>query len=60
MIANFLLLVVLFLLAKRLVEVFILIQQRLGRQTNAGAEVLPKGGCLPELGKPTAVEHIAG
>lgn len=60
MISKFLLLAVLILLAKRLLEVVILILQRLGRQTNAGAEVLPNDGCVPEIGKQTTVEQIAG
>jgi hypothetical protein len=44
------------LVAKRLVEVVILIQQRLGRQINAGLEIKTNEGCLPKAGEP----NVAG
>ena len=56
MFSLFLLFVVILLVAKRLVEVVILIQQRLGRQINAGLEIKANEGCLPKAGKP----NVAG
>jgi hypothetical protein len=60
MFSHFLLFVVMLLVAKRLVEVVILIQQRLGRQINTGSETTPGENCLSKVGEPTAVEHLAG
>jgi hypothetical protein len=52
MFSLLLLFAVMLLVAKRLVEVFILIQQRLGRKINAGLEVKANAGCLPKAGEP--------
>jgi hypothetical protein len=60
MFSLFLLFVVTLLVAKRLAEVVVLLQQRFGRQTSAGPEITVNDGCLPKVGEPTAVEHIAG
>jgi hypothetical protein len=56
MFSHFLLLVVMLLVAKRLVEVVILIVQRLGRQTSAGSETIANEDCLPKAGEP----NVAG
>ncbi len=50
MLSHLLLLIVMFLVAKRLVEVVILIVQRLGRQTSAGPEIAANEDCLPKAG----------
>ncbi|MGH7451687.1 MAG: hypothetical protein ACRENG_10105 [bacterium] len=53
MFSLFLLFVVMLFVAKRLVEVVILILQRLGRQT---PEITATDGCLPKAGEP----NVAG
>ncbi len=56
MFSLFLLFVVMLFVAKRLVEVVILILQRLGRQTSAGSETIANAGCLPKVSEP----NVAG
>lgn len=56
MFSHFLLFVVMLFVAKRLAEVVILILQRLGRQTSAGAEIIANAGCLPKASEP----NVAG
>lgn len=56
MFSHFLLFVVILFVAKRLVEIVILIAQRLGRQTSAGSETIANAGCMPKTGEP----NVAG
>jgi hypothetical protein len=56
MFSHFLLFAVMLLVAKRLVEVVVLLLQRLGRQTSSGPETTAAASCLPETGEP----NVAG